>query len=183
MSAIKKKASSGKPSKSDKPSKSSKPAKSGKPSKSDSASAQTAADREELLATLEQVAREVRERAHAPYSGYKVGAAVVTADGTVFGGCNVENASFGATICAERSAILQMVSAGGNSPVACFIVASGQEPAPPCGMCRQVLREFAPDMIIISASAKDAKRRVEWSLADLLPGAFDGEFLARNRGQ
>jgi cytidine deaminase len=132
----------------------------------------------ELLEVLENVARESQSRAYAPYSNYRVGAAIVTAKGTVFGGCNVENASFGATICAERSAIAQMVAAGEKDPVACAIVTDGATPAPPCGMCRQVLIEFAEDMHIFSVVGKGrAKRTTEWALADLLPGAFGRAFL------
>jgi cytidine deaminase len=132
----------------------------------------------ELLEVLENVAREAKDRAHAPYSNYRVGAAIVTAKGTVFGGCNVENASYGATICAERSAIVQMIAAGESDPVACAIMTDGTEPAPPCGMCRQVLAEFAEDMHIFSVVGKGkTKRTTEWSLAELLPGAFRRSFL------
>ncbi len=134
----------------------------------------------ELYEVLAEVAQSVQARAYAPYSNYKVGAAIVTAKGTVFAGCNVENASYGATICAERSAILQMVAAGEDTPIACVIYTEGEEPAPPCGMCRQVLAEFAEDMsILLLATHGDDQVAEEHSLADLLPGAFDAAFFAR----
>lgn len=134
----------------------------------------------ELYEVLAEVAQSVQARAYAPYSNYKVGAAIVTAKGTVFAGCNVENASYGATICAERSAILQMVAAGEDTPIACVIYTEGEEPAPPCGMCRQVLAEFAEDMsILLLATHGDDQVAEEHSLADLLPGAFNAAFFAR----
>ncbi len=134
----------------------------------------------ELYEVLAEVAQSVQARAYAPYSKYKVGAAIVTAKGTVFAGCNVENASYGATICAERSAILQMVAAGEHTPIACVIYTEGEEPAPPCGMCRQVLAEFAEDMsILLLATHGDDQVAEEHSLADLLPGAFNAAFFAR----
>jgi cytidine deaminase len=140
-------------------------------------------DREELFETLYGVASEVQKHAYAPYSNYKVGCAIVSSSGTVFGGCNVENASYGATICAERSAILQMVAAGESTPIACVILTEG-EPAPPCGMCRQVLGEFSEDMVIwLTNTAKSRKDRViiEQTLADLLPGAFRANYLSAQR--
>lgn len=133
-------------------------------------------DREELFETLYQVASDVRKNAYAPYSNYKVGCAIVSSEGTVFGGCNVENASFGATICAERSALLQMVAAGESTPIACLILTEG-EPAPPCGMCRQVMGEFAEDMVVWLTNTGKNRVIFEQSLADLLPGAFRADFL------
>lgn len=85
-----------------------------------------------------------RARAHAPYSRYRVGAALLTRSGGIHAGCNVENASYGATLCAERSAVAVMVAAGGVDPVACAVVTAGPRPGAPCGICRQVLSEFAP---------------------------------------
>jgi cytidine deaminase len=126
---------------------------------------------EELVAA----ARQARARAYAPYSRYRVGAAVLTRGGRVFTGCNVENASFGATICAERSAITAMVAAGDREPVACVVVTAGPTPGTPCGICRQVLAEFATDMKIVLV-AEDARGNVtarsETGLAALLPRAF-----------
>lgn len=124
------------------------------------------------LDQLVQEAKAVRERAHAPYSRYQVGAAILTKRGSVFVGCNVENASFGATICAERGAIMQMVAHGETDPIACAVVT--QDGGSPCGVCRQVLVEFALDMPIVLvdlASAEGESGKVV-QLADLLPLAF-----------
>jgi cytidine deaminase len=125
-----------------------------------------------LLDDLVQRAKVVRERAHAPYSRYKVGAAIATKSGRVFEGCNVENASFGATICAERGAIMQMVAAGESDPVACAIVTD--DGGSPCGICRQVLAEFARDMTIVLVGLRMAEGEAGHTvrLADLLPLAF-----------
>lgn len=128
---------------------------------------------------LERAAIEVRRRAHAPYSGYTVGAALVTASGRVFSGCNVENASYGLSICAERSAVLHMVAAGERDPVGLVVVTRGPDPAAPCGSCRQTLAEFALDLPIrLVAQGLPAATRVT-SLAELLPDAFRGDALAR----
>ena len=94
-------------------------------------------------ARLEREARAVQRRAHAPYSRYFVGAAIQTAQGAVFAGCNVENASYGLSICAERSAIVQMVAAGERAPAAIVVVTPGPVLGTPCGACRQTLAEFA----------------------------------------
>ncbi len=122
---------------------------------------------------LIDAARTARKRAYAPYSGYRVGAAIATKSGRVFIGCNVENASHGAGICAERSAVAQMVAAGESSPVACAVVTEGGRPGSPCGICRQVLSEFARDMPIalVGDGASRGKRR-DTTLATLLPDAF-----------
>ncbi len=132
-------------------------------------------------AALIDAAKAVREKAHAPYSHYHVGAAIATRSGRVFTGCNVENASYGATICAERSAIFQMVAAGEREPVTCAVVTAGPKPGSPCGMCRQVLAEFAADMDVVlvavsSTGAPDAVKRT--TLATLLPDAFTPASLA-----
>ena len=127
-----------------------------------------------FLDMLVQEAKAVRERAYAPYSRYAVGAAIATKRGSVFVGCNVENASYGATICAERGAIMQMVAAGERDPIACAVVTSDDEPASPCGICRQVLAEFAADMpvvLVALGSRQDETGRVV-ALADLLPLQF-----------
>lgn len=120
-------------------------------------------------------AQATRARAHAPYSKYRVGAALLTRSGLVHVGCNVENASYGATLCAERSAVAAMVAAGSDDPVACAVVTAGPRPAAPCGICRQVLFEFARDLVIVLAAENSrgkitSRRRVR--LATLLPDAF-----------
>ena len=122
------------------------------------------------MAQLVAAARAARLRAYAPYSKYLVGAAIATRSGRIFTGCNVENASFGATICAERNAIGQMIAAGDRAPVACAVVTAGPRAGSPCGICRQVLWEFARDMPI--ALVTDAGRRRDTTLAKLLPDGF-----------
>lgn len=118
---------------------------------------------------LVEKARQARANAYAPYSHFAVGAAVLAADGRVFSGCNVENASFGLTICAERSAVAAAISAGGR-PVAAAVV-TGEGGVAPCGACRQVLAEFSPDMpVVLAAAAGDSVQAC--SLADLLPALF-----------
>lgn len=127
------------------------------------------------LETLVTAASQARARAYAPYSRYSVGAALLTRTGRVYAGCNVENATFGATLCAERSAIAAMVAAGDRNPVACAVVTAGPVPGSPCGICRQVLAEFANDMKIVLV-AEDARgrtsARTNARLSALLPHAF-----------
>jgi cytidine deaminase len=128
-----------------------------------------------LLDTLVQRAKEVRKRAHAPYSRYFVGAAIATRSGRIFEGCNVENASYGGTICAERNAIVQMVAAGERDPIACAVVT--EDGGSPCGICRQVLSEFATKMPIALVGVGDDDddsddRGHVIDLAELLPHAF-----------
>ncbi len=123
-------------------------------------------------AALEQAALAVQKRAHAPYSGYLVGAAIQVASGRVFSGCNVENASYGLSLCAERSAIVQMVAAGERDPVARVVVTRGPTAGAPCGACRQTLAEFARDLpirLIVEGGAAPARTT---SLEALLPDAF-----------
>jgi cytidine deaminase len=127
---------------------------------------------------LVAVARTVQSRAYAPYSNYRVGAALMTRSGKLFHGCNVENATYGATICAERSAIVAMIAAGESDPYACAIYTNGDTPAAPCGICRQVLAEFARDMklTLVAASPRgEVRKRV--ALAKLLPNSFGPEAL------
>lgn len=128
-----------------------------------------------LLDDLVQRAKKVRKNAYAPYSKYKVGAALATKSGRVFEGCNVENASFGGTICAERGAIMQMVAAGESEPIAIAVVTQGKEPASPCGICRQVLSEFTKDMPVamVGLGSRDGEHGTVMRLADLLPMMFE----------
>ncbi len=134
----------------------------------------------QIVAALVSAAKDARKRAYAPYSKYKVGAAVLTESGDVFIGCNVENASYGATICAERAAITQMIAAGGKKPVACAVVTQGQVGGSPCGICRQVLAEFSEDMTVILAGESGGPEHMRiTSLSDLLPDAFTSTSLKK----
>jgi cytidine deaminase len=119
---------------------------------------------------LERAARAVAANAHCPYSSFAVGAAVLTADGTIAAGCNVENASFGLTICAERNAIFRAVADGARAIIAVLIYTPTQAPATPCGACRQVIAEFGRDAIVRSLC--DGTARIQYTAAELLPAAF-----------
>ncbi|MBI2899450.1 MAG: cytidine deaminase [Planctomycetes bacterium] len=130
------------------------------------------------MSDLVAAAREVMARAHAPYSGFRVGAALRTRSGRVFTGCNVENAAFGLTFCAERGAVAAAVAAGEREFVEIAIVSSGGEPTSPCGACRQVLAEFAEDLAIVLAGDRETVRT---SLRELLPSAFRAGNLAARR--
>ena len=118
-------------------------------------------------------ARAAMRHAHAPYSRFRVGAAVLAEDGRVFRGCNVENASYGLTICAERAAVFAAVAAGARRLRAVAVVASGPKPPYPCGACRQVLAEFcAPDAAIFVAPGLAGAHAEEFRLDELLPHGF-----------
>jgi cytidine deaminase len=134
------------------------------------------------LERLIDAASAARTRAYAPYSHYAVGAAIETASGKVFAGCNVENASYGACLCAERNAVAQMVAAGESSPVACAVVTGGQSPGAPRGICRQVLSEFAKDLpLVLVAESPRGRARKHTTLATLLPLAFRLEAPSRRK--
>lgn len=122
------------------------------------------------VAALLKAATEVRERAYVPYSDFKVGAALLTESGQVITGCNFENASLGATICAERGAVAHALARGERKFVALAVIADFPEPVMPCGICRQVLAEFAPDMPVIMANVKGDRRTM--TVRELLPGIF-----------
>lgn len=124
---------------------------------------------------LVAIARTARERAHAPYSRFKVGAALETADGQVVTGCNIENATFGLTMCAERVATFKAISEGLGPFTRIAVVADTEQPTPPCGPCRQILWEFLGDVEVILANLDSEKAR--FRLSDLLPMPFDGRFL------
>jgi cytidine deaminase len=122
------------------------------------------------LEALFEVAQHAKEHAYAPYSGLHVACALETGSGAVFTGCNVENASFGLTMCAERVAAGSAIAAGERA-FRRIVISSGAAAAiAPCGACRQVLAEFAPDLEIISRGDSGAERR--WTLRELLPDAF-----------
>jgi len=121
------------------------------------------------LQRLVEAARDVRARAHAPYSGFRVGAALLASDGSVHTGVNVENASLGLSVCAERNAVFTAVGTGARDFLAVAIATDTVEPTPPCGACRQVLAEFAPELTVVLAGA-DATTTT--TLPELLPRAF-----------
>jgi len=123
---------------------------------------------------------EVMQNAYAPYSKFKVGACVAAEDGTLFTGCNIENAAYGPTICAERSAICSLISAGKKRIVALAVVSSGDDVVTPCGTCRQVIREFAsPDAPIYLCDHRTQKVVETTNIKTLLPRSFGPEFLVK----
>jgi len=119
---------------------------------------------------LIDAARQVQKNAYAPFSGFKVGAAILAKDGQIFTGVNVENSSYGLTICAERSAIGKAVTAGCNKFAKIVVYSNSSPPATPCGACRQVLYEFSPDMQVICVNNQNEINRYE--LSQLLPEGF-----------
>lgn len=124
---------------------------------------------------LVAAARRAREHAVAPFSGFKVGAALETASGAVVTGCNVENATYGLTICAERVAMFKALSEGHREFARMAIVADTEAPTPPCGACRQILWEFGGDLEIVLANLSE--ERSIHRLKDLLPLPFDARLL------
>ncbi len=135
-----------------------------------------AVDREGLL----ERARAARKMAYAPYSGFKVGAALLDSSGRVWTGCNVENAAYGCTICAERTALLKAISEGTREFTAIAVVGSGSGPAEPCGQCRQTLVEFNPclEVILEDAEGKPRSHRLD----EMLPWHFGPDRLDPNKG-
>jgi len=122
---------------------------------------------------LLKAAAAAAKNAHCPYSMFRVGVALLASDGQVFPGCNVENASYGLTVCAERNALAAAVAQGIRKFKALAMVSDGEKPAPPCGACLQVMAEFcAPDFPIYAATRHRPAIPVRWRLADLLPTAF-----------
>ena len=128
--------------------------------------------------TLMDEARAVRENAHAPYSNFKVGAAVKTASGAVFKGCNVENVAYPEGTCAEAGAIAAMVAAGEGNVVEVAVIADSPQPVSPCGGCRQKLAEFAGSDTVVILSTVDGVT-LETTVGQLLPGAFDQDYLSK----
>jgi cytidine deaminase len=124
---------------------------------------------------LVAAARAARLRARATFSHFKVGAALETTDGRIVTGCNIENATYGLTLCAERVALFKAVSDGLDSFRRIAVVADTEAPTPPCGPCRQILWEFAGDIEVILANLEEEKGR--YRLSDLLPLPFDARLL------
>jgi len=136
------------------------------------------ATKPETKASLREAAMRALDNAHAPYSNFKVGAALLTRDGRLITGCNVENSAYGLAICAETLAVASAVSQGLTEFDEIAIASDDREPTPPCGACRQVLNEFAPN-IRISSYTRDGKE-ASWTLQELLPHAF---VLNQSRGR
>ncbi len=139
---------------------------------------------EREIKSLIGAALEAREKSYSPYSNYMVGAALIAGSGKIYRGCNIENASYGATNCAERTAVFKAVSEGERQLVAIAIVGGPKDSdipltgyAFPCGICRQVLREFAnPDKLVVIVARSEDDYKV-YSLSDLLPDSFGPEFI------
>ncbi|MGB7207521.1 MAG: cytidine deaminase [Pyrinomonadaceae bacterium] len=124
---------------------------------------------------LIDAATNVRENAYAPFSNFRVGSAIETDDGQIIDGCNVESASYGLTVCAERVAIWKAISEGKRKIKHIAVVADTEELTPPCGVCRQIIWEFGGDIPVIMANLKGKVETVQ--MKDLLPRAFDTKFL------
>ncbi len=131
-----------------------------------------------MMSLLDQ-ARAVRENAHAPYSNFKVGAAIRSASGRVFVGCNVENVAYPEGTCAEAGAIAAMCAAGEYQIAAVAVIADSPDPVPPCGGCRQKLAEFADGAVVVTLATTDGAQ-LETTVGDLLPGAFGADHMARS---
>jgi cytidine deaminase len=125
----------------------------------------------DMFERLIECARQARELAYSPYSRFAVGAALLTADEEIFTGVNVENVSFGLTVCAERVAVFSAVAAGSQTFTGLALVTDTPEPVTPCGACRQVLYEFAPDLWIVTANLHGQQRM--FRLPELLPAVFN----------
>ncbi|MDE4189768.1 cytidine deaminase [Phaeobacter gallaeciensis] len=127
--------------------------------------------------SLKDAAIAVRENAHAPYSNFKVGAAIRAASGTVYVGCNVENVAYPEGTCAEAGAIAAMVASGETQLAEVYVIADSPDPVPPCGGCRQKLAEFGSGEVSVTmGTTAGAERRT--TIADLLPGAFGASHMA-----
>ena len=127
---------------------------------------------------LKDTAMAMRERSYSPYSHFAVGAALECADGSVFTGCNIENAGYSPTICAERTAVAKAVSEGHTDFVRIAVAGSGEDYCVPCGVCRQVLQEFAPDLEVLCLNSRGEELTL--TLRELLPHSFDAAFLPKS---
>jgi cytidine deaminase len=134
--------------------------------------------RKTIVVEMERVARKAARHSYCPYSKFPVGAAVLTDTGEIFSGCNIENASFGLKICAERTAIFQAVVNGCRGLAKVLVYTPTEKPALPCGACRQVINEFGPKAQVVSVC--DTDQRIETSLTVLLPEAFGPSELMSN---
>lgn len=123
-------------------------------------------------------ARTVREKAYAPYSNFKVGAALRAASGTVYVGCNVENVAYPEGTCAEAGAIAAMVAGGDTTIIEMAVIADSPKPVSPCGGCRQKIAEFAQGNVVVTLTTLDGMT-LETTVAALLPGSFDADYMSR----
>ncbi len=130
---------------------------------------------EKRILEIIKLAQQAKEHAYAPYSGFRVGACIAAKNGRLYTGCNIENASYGATVCAERTAVFKAISEGENEFEAIALASDATRFILPCGICRQVLSEFSLNILVIS-SANSNEYKI-FSLEELLPGAFSGEDL------
>lgn len=131
----------------------------------------------EQLRAMEDAARRAAAHSYSPYSRFAVGAALLCETGAIYAGCNVESASLGLTLCAERAAVAAAVTAGEREFLALVLYTPTPQPTVPCGACRQLLREFAEDLTVIAVC--DGEGRLQTSLAQLLPKAFGPDSLSR----
>jgi len=132
----------------------------------------------EIKDELFKAALEVQKNAYVPYSDFPLGAAVLTEKGEIYTGANIENASFGLTNCAERSAIFNAVSHGQKDIKALLLVSSTEKPVTPCGACRQVIKEFADDIEVVMMTNKG--KEITMTSSEMLPGAFAEEDMEEN---
>ncbi|PUB18705.1 cytidine deaminase [Yoonia sediminilitoris] len=128
--------------------------------------------------TLLDTARTVRENAYAPYSNFKVGAALKAASGKVYAGCNVENVAYPEGTCAEAGAIAAMVAGGDTEIAELFVIADSPKPVSPCGGCRQKIAEFAKGDVIVTLATTDGTT-LQTTVAALLPGSFDADYMSK----
>lgn len=128
-----------------------------------------------VVQTLRERAMAAMERAYAPYSGFRVGAALLATDGSITEGCNVENAAYPAGFCAERAAVGAALARGIRTFESIVIATEAEAPTPPCGLCRQVLEEFSPHLVVMSVTR--GGREARWTMDELLPSAFSRRSL------
>lgn len=127
---------------------------------------------------LFELAKKIQTRSHSPYSQARIGSAVLMADGSTWGGCNIENASYGGTVCAERVAIWKAVSEGAKLPIKeILVISSANEAWPPCGFCRQVMAEFSTPETLVHICNKDGEQLKTLSFGSLMPETFTPDFL------
>ncbi|MEO0931432.1 MAG: cytidine deaminase [Pseudomonadota bacterium] len=139
----------------------------------------SAANQSEVQMSLIDAARAVRENAHAPYSRFKVGAALKAASGSVYTGCNVENVAYPEGTCAEAGAIAAMVAGGDTQIIEITVIADSPKPVSPCGGCRQKIAEFAGPDVPVTLATTDGVTH-ETTVAALLPGSFDADYMSRS---